>query len=324
MTFPKHLMLSLAATALIAGSAAAQTLGLGSTPPGSIAYASAAAIAKVAKEKAGLRLLLQPNAGTGAVFALVNAGEMEFGIHDVTEMGEAVHGKGPYDGRSRPSLRVVGIMYPINVGLLVRKDSGIRTIQDLKGKRFPTGWGTFSNGPPLIKAILATAGMSEADIVSVPTSGLIRSVDDFMAGKTVATMFGIGAPKVAQANAAVGGIRFLSIDESPAALAAIHGVRPGFYFRKFNPAPHFVGILGPTNLMAFDQALYTNAKVDAEVVYKLVAALHGNKAALAKTFPFLRQFRPGGMAKDIPLVEYHPGAVKFYREKGEWPPPKRS
>ncbi len=316
--------LPLVASMLIAAPAASQTYGLGSTPPGSIAYASAAAISKVAKEKAGLRLLLQPNAGTSAVFALVNAGEMEFGIHDVTEMGEAVAGTGKYVGRARTNLRVLAIMYPINVGYFVRADSAIKTIADLKGKRFPTGWGTFSNGPPISKAILATAGLSEADTVSVPVSGLIKAVDDFIAGKVAAAMFGIGGPKVAQANAAVGGVRFLSIDDSPAAVAAIHSVRPGFYFRKFDPAPHFAGIVGPTNLMAFDQALYANTSVADEVIYKLAKALHANKPALAKMFPFLNQFRPDEMAKDIPLVEYHPGAIKFYREIGQWPPPKRS
>ena len=318
------LALPLFASMLIAAPAASQTYGLGSTPPGSIAYASGAAVSKVAKEKAGLRLLLQPNAGTSAVFALVDAGEMEFGLHDVTEMGEAVAGTGNYAGRARTKLRVLAIMYAINVGYFVRTDSAIKTIADLKGKRFPTGWGTFSNGPPLSKAILGTAGLREADTVSVPVSGLIKAVDDFIAGKVDTAMFGIGGPKVAQANAAVGGVRFLSIDDSPAAVAAIQSVRPGFYIRKFNPAPHFAGIVGPTNLMAFDQALYTNTSVADEVIYKLAKALHANKPALAKTFPFLNQFRPGEMAKDIPLVEYHPGAIKFYREVGQWPPPKRS
>ena len=324
MSSLKMTLWSALAVIAMTAAAGAQTIGLGTTPQGSLSYATAAAISKVAKQSAGLRLLLQPHAGTSAQFTLVNVGELEFGIADVTEVGEAVQGRAAFKGHARPNLRVATVLYPLAVGLFVRNDSSIRTLQDLKGKRLPTGWGTFTNGPPLVSAILRTAGMSEADIKPVPTPGLIRAADDFMAGKTDATMFGIGAPKVAQANAAVGGIRYLPIDGSPKALAAIRSVRPGFYLRKFQPSKRFVGIVEPTNLLLFDLVLFVNNKVGDEIVYRVVKGLSENKPTLVKSFPFLRQFSPDRMAKDIPLVEYHPGAIKLYRDKGRWPPPKRS
>jgi TRAP-type uncharacterized transport system substrate-binding protein len=48
--------------------------------------------------------------------------------------------------------------------------------------------------------------------------------------------------------------------------------------------------------------------------------LHGNKDALAASFPALRDFDPKRMAKDTAPVQFHPGAIKFYQEVGQWPP----
>jgi len=49
-------------------------------------------------------------------------------------------------------------------------------------------------------------------------------------------------------------------------------------------------------------------------------SLHENAEAVAKSSPTLRGFNAGGMAKKTDLAEYHPGAIKYYKEKGLWPP----
>ena len=99
---------------------------------------------------------------------------------------------------------------------MVRKDSGIDTVADLKGKRFPIGWQGFQQGIPLSNAMLATAGLSLDDMDGVPTANLLRAADDFKAGRLDATIFAIGAPKMAEVDAAVG-IKFLDLPDTPEA-----------------------------------------------------------------------------------------------------------
>ena len=62
--------------------------------------------------------------------------------------------------------------------------------------------------------------------------------------------------------------------------------------------------------------LSTHDKVPENVVYEVTKAVHQNKEALAATFPPFRLFVPEQMAKPVKDVEFHPGALKYYREAG--------
>ena len=62
------------------------------------------------------------------------------------------------------------------------------------------------------RAMLATAGLTEADIKPVLVPNVIRSADDFVAGAADMFFFAFGAPKVREVDATVGGIRVLEID----------------------------------------------------------------------------------------------------------------
>ena len=72
--------------------------------------------------------------------------------------------------------------------------------------------------------------------------------------------------------------------------------------------------------MAYDAVMVTHAGASDDVVYKVTKALHENAEAVAKSSPTLRGFSTGGMAKKTDLAKYHPGAIKYYTEKGLWPP----
>ena len=90
-------------------------------------------------------------------------------------------------------------------------------------------------------------------------------------------------------------------------------------FTVIQPAKHLPGIVGPTNVMLYSVFLMTNDKLDAELAYKLAAALHDNKAMIAEVHPVLHGFEPGRMTEKSE-TPYHDGAIKYYREVGQWPP----
>jgi TRAP transporter TAXI family solute receptor len=216
------------------------------------------------------------------------------------------------------NMRVAFTIMPFAVGLIVRKDGPVKSVADLKGKRFGTGWQGFKQGIPLSNAMLATAGLSLNDVDPVPVSTLLRAADDFKAGKTDGFMFAVGGPKVAEIHAAIGGVRFLSLDNSPSATTRMQAVRKAYRPVLVNPAPHYAGVEQPTWLMGYHILILASAATKDDVVYKVVKSIHGKKAELVKGHPSFGAFSDDGMATQFDELQYHPGAVKFFKEAGIW------
>ena len=307
--------IAVAAVMLFAASAHAQVLGIGTAPAGSIGYNMASAIAKVLAEKANVQSRVQPYSGSSAVFPLVNTGEIDLTVGNTLEAQEATEGEGPYQGRKQEKVRVLGVLFPLNVGLFVKKDSPIKSTADLKGKRVVYGFTAQVTINRVINGILANGGLASTDISPVMVPNVIRGADDFAEGKADAAFFAIGAGKVSEVDKTTGGVRFISMSDDPKAVAAMRRFVPYSYLNEVKPAPAFAGVDAPTKLMAYDYLLIAGAHVKDDVAYQIVKTLHENKAALVASFGPFAGFKPDEMHKDVP-APYHPGALKYYKEVG--------
>ncbi len=136
-------------------------------------------------------------------------------------------------------LRLIGSIHALRVAFWVRKDQPMKTIADLKGKRVPMGFSAMRTIDVLVKAMLATGGLTEKDISPVLVPNVIRDADDFVSGASDVLFFAFGAPKVREVDATVGGIRALEI---PAAgMAASQKIFPYGYLTQATPSPFFIG-----------------------------------------------------------------------------------
>jgi TRAP transporter TAXI family solute receptor len=299
--------------------ATAQMYGLGTGKQGFFTYSAGAAIAKVASDK-GLALRIQPFGGTSAYVPAVAAKEVDFGLANELETNYAVTGTAIYKDKPQTDIRVVSIMNPLYSVLFVRKDSPIKTIADLKGKRVPTDFVSQRVLDILMQGALANGGLSYKDVQKVPVPNVVGGANEFAQGKVDAFIFALGAGKVAEIDAKVGGLRVLPADPSPEAIARTRKFIPVGYTTTLQPARARAGIAMPTVVYAYDLLLLTNDKVPEDTVYKLTKALHDNKKALAEAFRPLAGFQPDRMAKDMGPVTFHAGAIKYYKEIGAWPP----
>jgi len=295
---------ALAALALSTGVAAAQTYGFATLQPGTLNHTTASAIAKVLKEKGGLNVLVQPTAGDQVIVPMVARGEVDIGISNAMEVHDGLK-KGNKD------LRVIAAAHALRVGFFVRKDSGIKTVADLRGKRVPYGFSAMRALEPTVRAILATAGLTEKDIKPVLVPNVIRSADDFMSGAADAFYFAFGAPKVREADASVGGIRMTEIDEK--GMPAARKIERWGYLTQVGPGPVFVGVEKPMKVYSFDNLLFTSAKTKDEFVAKFLDTLFKNKNELVAVQPVLREFSPAFAYKQYE-VPYHPAALKYFKE----------
>ena len=123
-----------------------------------------------------------------------------------------------------------------------------------------------------------------------------------------------------EADAAVGGIRALGVPNTPASLAAVKKHLPLAYIRAEQPSKRNPGVLAPMYAIAYDALVFAGAKTSDDAVYKVTKTMYENGKEMAKAFGPFALFRQGSMAKDLSPIQYHPGAIKFYKEKGLWPP----
>jgi TRAP transporter TAXI family solute receptor len=306
-----------AASTLIVGAAQAQTLSIGTSPVGTLNHSTGNALGKVMTDVAGLRARVVPFGGGQQILPLIGKKEMELSISTATDTFNAFQGKEDFNGNPVPSLRVIGKVFPFAIGWYVKKDSPYQSLSDLKGKKIAIGFTANSAQLRFFRAGFAVYGVTEKDFDGVPVPHVVRGADDFMQGKVEASTFAVGAGKIAEVNTKVGGIRFLNALDTPEAVARLRTVLPRANVSVLQPAPQFAGILTPTKLIFEDYQVVGGTQISDDDAYKIAKILYEAQdklASIAKTFG---QYNKADLGADRG-VPFHPGAIKFYREKGIW------
>jgi uncharacterized protein len=310
----------LAALSLLAVSTAnAQVIGIVTTPAGSFTNSIGASVAKVIVEHGKMRATVTPQQSHG--MEPVNDGSAEVSLASLSDVQQFVTGtvdwkaKGPHK-----NIRLISRLIPIRTAGFVRKDSPIKSLVEIKGKRISWGYGAQKAVQRVVDAQLAIAGLTGDDVEKILTPNIVAAADDFIASKTDIFWFATGSAKVKQASASVGGIRALPITNTPESVKAMQKHVPGSYPMVLNPAPPLDGILEPTMVMAYDVVLFTRADLKDDVVYKITKAIHENKKGMTAVFRPMAGFQADRMATEYDDLQYHPGAIKYFKEIGQWPP----
>ena len=302
-----------------------QVLAIATNPQGTLYYSVGAAIAAVMQQKAGLTVRVQATSGTSAYVPLLNRGEVEFGPMNAIDVVNAFNGVVNFKDRKNPELRLVGVLFPLPVAMAVPNDSPAKSIKDLKGMRMPSQFTAQTTVQFIQDALLATGGLSIADMKPFPVTNYIKGMQALGEGKVDSAMFGVGtgaSQEVHIARASRGGLRYLSVTDAPEALAAMRKVFAGAYVKVVEPSPGYTGILAPTRIMLYSVFLVTSPHGSADVVYKATKAIYENKPMLEAASATMKTFDPGVMV-EANTVPYHPGAERFFKEVGAWPPKAR-
>lgn len=305
--------------------AQAQVVSVATNPQGTLYYAVGTSIASVLQTKANMPTRVQPMSGSSAYAPLLNRGEIEFGLMNALDVINAYKGIQNFNGRLNPDLRLVGVMFPLTIGMAVANNSPAKEMKDLKGFQVPSQFTAQSTIVSVQDAALATGGLSIADMKPYPVANYNQGMNALRDGKVDAALFGLGAAAAQEAHVALaskGGLRFIPLTDTPEAMAAMRKVFSSAYSRVVQPSPALPGIVGPTRLMVYSAFLVASKHTPDDVVYRATKALYENKEALAAGAGPMRGFDPATMAEKNE-VPFHPGAEKFYRESGNWPPKQR-
>lgn len=307
------------AAAPLAGMAPAQAqmrrIAIGTNPAGTDYYQIGGGLAKLFSEKLGAQAIVQPYAGSSVYLPLIEAGEVTMGLSSTLDSGGAFRGE-----QGRPpmkKLRSLARMWPLAYAMVVRKDSPIRGVADLKGKRVVISFKANVALEPIHHAVLATAGLSAADVVPVSVGGIPQGMRGVVEGNIDATWAAVGIPAVREAHASVG-VRYVDF-AGPRFNDEFLGERvAGLFAQPLKPAPHLSEVTEPVQITGFDVFLIGSSELAEADAGRILDALHDNFEGLQKDYATLRRGARDLMARATNTVPYHPGATAFYRARGLW------
>jgi len=296
---------------------------IGTNPPGTVFYALASGIAKVATEATPLQANIQPYSGTSTLLPLLNNGELDFAIVNAVDMGMAYRGPqklkigGKNDFQHSPDIRLVMRGAPLIVGLLVKKDSPLKSVRDVKGKRvtgeYPAHQAVWFN----MFGQLSNGGLAWKDVKVVPVPAVNDGIDALVQGRADVTTGAMNMAKIREADASVG-VRHLSIDCSPEGDRRIRTAVPGYYTRLVK-AGGGVAVVEDTCMVAYDIYFATHSKASDTLVSTILKAIWDNEAKLKPIHPGFREWTKERAVEADATIPYHPAAARFYREHKSWP-----
>jgi TRAP transporter TAXI family solute receptor len=294
---------------------------LGSPAAGSLLYSLGSGLAKVVSEAAPYQMTIQPYTGTSTFLPLVDSGEMDFGINNAVDL--ALSYRGPnykIGGRNpfplTPNVRLVMRGSPLMGSLVVRKDSPLKSIHDVKGKRLTGEYPAHLAVWYTTFASLANGGLTWSDVKVVPVPAVNEGIDALIQGRAEVSNHAIGAAKMKEADAAVG-VRFLSLDCSPLGEERIKKAIPGYYVVLLK-AGSSTGVIGDTCVYAYDLYLITHKAQPDSVVRAALKALWDNIDKLPPLHPSFKEWTRERAVSPEVTIPYHPAAVQFYKELGIW------
>lgn len=307
------------ASILAAGLAQAQErifFGIATGGTGGTYYPLGGMLAQVLSNNAtvgGKKLAATAETGNASVAnaKLLGRGEIESAFVAADILDAAYRGVNQFKDGALTNLRALGALYPETVQLVVRADSGVTKFTDLKGKSISSG-SPGSGQWQLLGDLLEVHGMKRED-VKEDFSSFAQSVDKIKDGNLVASLITAGVPTasvVDLANATA--IRIVplvgpEIDELKK--------RQPYYASVTLEANTYKGQSEPVETLAVMAIWATHAAVPEEIAYAVTKAAYENTETLAKVHVQSKNIRLETALRSV-SIPLHPGAERYFREKG--------
>jgi uncharacterized protein len=235
-------------------------------------------------------------------------GEIAFTIGDSLKAGWDGDAESGFKSKLR-KLRAIGAIYPNYIQLVASRDSGIKTVTELKGKSLSVG--APKSGTELnTRAILKAAGMRYADIGKVEYLPFAESVDLMKGNRLAATLqsAGLGVASLQDLSNTMD-VTVVSIPK-----AIVDKMGPPFMSAKIR-ANTYKGQTGDIETASVPNYLVTHAGVSDEIVYQMTKLVFESLPELARAHAAGKEISLENALAGIP-IPLHSGADRYYKEKG--------
>jgi TRAP transporter TAXI family solute receptor len=316
------LAVAAAATLLAApwGSAVAQqqrfiTIGTGGLT--GVYYAAGGAICRLMnaeRSRHGIRCSVESTGGSVFNINTMRAGDLDFGVAQSDWQFHAVNGSSTFQQAGKyGELRAVFSLHPEPFTILSRREANINSLNDLKGKRVNVG-NPGSGTRASMEELLRELGWSLRDFGLAAELRADEHGPALCDNRIDAFYYGVGHPSAnIQDPITTCGARLVPI-QGPA-IDKLVAERP--YYAKVNiPGGLYAGHPNPTPTYGVLATFVTSTRVPDDVVYEMVRAVFEKFDDFKRLHPALANLDPQRMVSDGLSAPLHPGAARYYREKG--------
>jgi len=289
-------------------------IGGGSTT--GVYYQVALNICKIINDKLGgkgYNCIGRPALGSTFNIRSIQRGLLNYGVAQSDWVWKAANGKDKlWAGKPDKGLRTVFTVHPEVVMLVTRKDTGIKTIADLKGKRVNIGNpGSGQRGNA--EDVLRLSGIDKDK--DIKAEGLQQNEANraLVDKKIDAFFYTIGVPwggglEIANSTA----INVIPVDSAP--IRKLVADNP-FYAMATIPGGTYKGVDKDVATYGVKATFVTGEKEPADSVYTVVKTIFENLDTLRNSYANFKNLQPKDMLQGL-SAPLHPGAMKYYKEKG--------
>jgi len=265
------------------------------------------------RAKTGIRCAVESTGGSLFNVNAIKSGELDFGMTQSDVQYNAVKGLQQFKDKVDSELRAVYAVHPEPFTVLARKEASINKFEDFKGKRFNVsnpGSGTRVSMQQLLEELKWTmndfALATELNADEQGPALCDNKIDGFY--------YGVGHPSAAiQDPTTTCGAKLVSL--TGPAIDALLKKYP-YYSVATIPGGMYANNPTPATTYGVMATLVVSAKQPDDVVYHLVKATFDNFDEFKQLHPAFANLDPKAMIKAGLSAPLHPGALKYYKEKG--------
>jgi TRAP transporter TAXI family solute receptor len=307
-----------AAAVIIAAPAAAQekiNLSIATGGTGGVYYPLGGGMANVlSKYVPGVTATAEVTGGSVDNLKLIGTGKpyIAFAMADASQ--DAYKGEDKFKGQKVP-LRTLMILYPNRMHVVSVEGTGVNTMADLKGKRVSTG-SPGSATEVMAFRLIEAAGLDKDKDVKRERLGVAESVNAIKDRKIDAFFWVGGLPTASITDlAATPGVKIKMIEH--ANLVPIMNKKYGnLYFTDVIPKATYSGMTADNHMASVANILVSSEKLSDQAAYNIVKTVFEHKADLVSVHKEAENFRLEGQKQAATPIPFHPGAVKYFTEKG--------
>jgi TRAP transporter TAXI family solute receptor len=262
----------------------------------------------------GMTATAEVTGGSVDNMRLIGTGKSYIALTQADAAKDAANGEGKFKGTKIP-VRAMMMLYTNLMQAVTVEGTGVNTIADLKGKRVSTG-SPGSATEVFAFRLLQAAGIDPDKDIRKERLGAAESANALKDKKIDAFFFVAGLPTSAVTDvAATPGLKIKFLD-SAHLLPAMNKASGNIYIADDIPKSTYPGMTVDNKATAVANLLVANANMSEQTVYNIVKTIFDKHADLVAVHKAANDIKLERQKPEASPVPWHPGAVKYFKEKG--------